>query len=134
LREEIDRLFESPLAEMTRTSQQFLSGWMPAMDVHEDKDNLYVKAELPGMRKEDIDISIHDGVLTVAGERKEDEKYHQAEVYRAERFLGRFQRTFTLPTLVDANKVKASYKDGILMVILPKAETAKPKQIEVTVG
>jgi len=134
LREEIDRLFESPLAEMTRTSQQFLSGWMPAMDVHEDTDNLYVKAELPGMRKQDIDISIHDGVLSVAGERKEDEKYHQAEVCRAERFLGRFQRTFTLPTTVNADKVKASYKDGILTVVLPKAETAKPKQIEVTVG
>jgi len=134
LREEIDRLFESPLAEMTRTSQQFLSGWMPAMDVHEDKDNLYVKAELPGMRKEDIDISIHDGVLTIAGERKEDQKYQQAEVYRAERFLGRFQRTFTLPTTVNADKVKASYKDGILLVVLPKAETVKPRQIEVTVG
>jgi len=134
LREEIDRLFESPLAEMTRTSQQFLSGWMPAMDVHEDKDNLYVKAELPGMRKQDIDISIHDGVLSLAGERKEDEKYHQAEVCRAERFLGRFQRTFTLPTTVNPDKVKASYKDGILTVVLPKAETAKPKQIEVTVG
>jgi len=134
LREEIDRLFESPLAEMTHTSQQFLSGWMPAMDVHEDKDNLYVKAELPGMKKQDIDISVHDGVLSVAGERKEDEKYRQAEVCRAERFLGRFQRTFTLPTTVNADKVKASYQNGILTVVLPKAETVKPKQIEVTVG
>lgn len=134
LREEIDRLFESPLTEMTRNSQQFLSGWTPAVDVHEDKDNLYVKAELPGMRKQDIDVSMHDGILTVAGERKEEEKYHQADVCRAERFLGRFQRSFTLPTAVNPDGIKANYRDGILTVVLPKAETAKPKQIEINVA
>jgi len=131
LREEIDRLFESPLAEMTRASDQFLSGWTPAVDLYEDKDNLYLKAEVPGMKKEDIIISIHDGVLSLSGERKHEEKHSTAEVYRSERFLGRFQRTLTLPTLVDTEKVKATYTDGILSVTLPKAEESKPKQIEI---
>jgi len=133
LREEIDRLFESPLADFTRASQQMLSGWMPAADLYEDKDNLYVKAELPGMKKEAIEVSLHDGVLTLSGERKTEERSTKAEVYRAERFTGRFQRTFTLNTPVDEPKVKAAYTDGILTITLPKAEKAKPKQIEVSV-
>jgi len=133
LRDEIDRLFEAPLAELTRTSQ-LLSGWTPALDMFEDKDNVYVRMELPGMRKEDIDLSLHNGSLSISGERKTDDKYQNAEVYRAERFVGRFQRTVTLPTPVKGEKVKAQYKDGILTVTLPKAEEAKPKQIDVNVG
>jgi len=131
LRDEIDRLFESPLAEFTRSSQQFLGGWLPAVDMYENKDNLVVKAELPGMDKKDIDISIHEGVLTLSGERKTDEKYKEAEVYRTERFLGRFQRTITLPSPVQLDKVSATYRDGMLTVTLPKTEEAKPKQIEI---
>jgi len=131
LREEIDRLFESPMAEMTQSSHQFLNGWMPAVDLYQDKDHLYLKAELPGMNKEDIEISIHEGVLTLSGERKQDPKYDGAEVYRSERFLGRFQRTLSLPTLIETEKVKATYKDGMLYVTLPKAEESKPKHIEV---
>lgn len=133
LRDEIDRLFESPLAELARTSQ-ILSGWTPALDVSEDKDNLYVRAELPGMKREEISLTLHDGSLSISGERKSDEKFKDAEVYRSERFFGRFQRTVTLPTPVEAEKVKAQYKDGILTVTLPKAEEAKPKQINVSVG
>jgi len=133
LRDEIDRLFETPLAELTRTSQ-LLSGWTPALDVMEDKDNLIVRAELPGMKREDIDVSLHDGSLSISGERKGEEKHKDAEVYRAERFYGRFQRTVTLPSPVQVDKVKAVYKDGILTITLPKTEEAKPKQIDVSVG
>jgi HSP20 family protein len=133
LRDEIDRLFEAPLAEIARTSQ-LLSGWTPAFDVYEDKDNLYVRAELAGMKKEDIDLSLHNGSLSISGERKNDEKFKDAEVYRAERFFGRFQRTITLATPVAADKIKATYKDGILTVTLPKAEEAKPKHIDVSVS
>jgi len=131
LREEIDRLFESPLAELTQSSSQFLSGWMPAVDLYEDKDNLHLKAELPGMSKDDIEISIHEGVLTLSGERKLSERQQAGEIFRSERALGRFQRTLTLPAQVNAEKVKAQYKDGILTVLLPKAEASKPKQIEI---
>jgi len=133
LRDEIDRLFESPLAEFKRASQ-LLSGWTPALDMHEDKDNVVVVMELPGMKKEDIDISLHNGSLTISGERKNEEKYGDAEVYRAERFVGKFQRSVTLPAPVSADKVTAQYKEGVLTITLPKSEEAKPKQIEVQVS
>jgi len=132
LRDEIDRLFEAPLSELARTSQ-LLSGWTPALDISEDKDNVYVRVELPGMRKEDIDVSLHNGSLSISGERKSEEKYKDAEVYRSERFFGRFQRTVTLPTDVAAEKIRAQYKDGLLDIMLPKAEEAKPKHIDVSV-
>ena len=83
------------------------------------------------MRKEDIEISLHDGVLTLSGERKHEQKYDQGEIHRSERFVGKFQRTLSLPTPVDADKVKASYKEGIWTVVLPKSEKAKPKQIQI---
>ena len=133
LRDEIDRLFESPLTELTRTSQ-LLSGWTPPLDVYEDKDHFTVKAELPGMKKEDIEVSFHDGSLSISGERKTETKHEDAEVYRSERFFGRFQRTVSLPAAIAADKVKASYKDGILTITLPKTEEAKPKHIDVTVN
>jgi HSP20 family protein len=133
LRDEIDRLFEVPLSELVQTSQ-LLSGWTPPLDMHEDKDNLYVRVELPGMKKEDIELSLHEGSLSLSGERKSEEKFKDAEVYRAERFFGRFQRTITLPTQVAVEKVKAQYTDGILTVTLPKAEEAKPKHIDVNVS
>lgn len=133
LGDEIDRLFEAPLSGLARTSQ-LLSGWTPALDVFEDKDNLFVKAELPGMKREDINVSLHDGTLSISGERKSEGKFPDAEVYRAERFFGRFQRTVSLPTPVAADKVKAQYKDGILTITLPKTEEAKPKQIDVNVS
>jgi len=133
LREEIDRLFEAPLAELARGSQ-LLSGWTPAFDIFEDKDNVTVKAELPGMKREDIDVQLHDGSLSISGERKSENKHEDAEVYRAERFFGRFQRTVTLPTPVAGDKVKAQYKDGVLTVTLPKTEEAKPKQIDINVS
>jgi HSP20 family protein len=133
LRDEIDRLFEAPLAELARTSQ-LLSGWTPALDLHEDKDQFVVKVEVPGMKKEDIQLSLHDGALSISGERKGEDKFENAEVYRAERFFGRFQRTIALPAAVDADKIKAHYQDGVLTVTLPKAEEAKPKQITVQVN
>jgi HSP20 family protein len=129
LREEIDRFFEAPLA---RTSE-FL-GWAPAFDVYEEKDNFVIKAELPGMKKEDINVSLHDGDLIISGERKGETKSEGTEIYRAERYFGKFQRTVSLPTAVAAGQVKAEYKDGVLTVTLPKAEEAKPKQIEVNVN
>ena len=133
LQDEIDRLFGAPLSELAHTSQ-LLSGWTPAFDLYEDKDNFYVKAELPGMKKEEIDLSLHDGSLSISGERKQETKVEEAEVYRAERFFGKFQRTVTLPTPVAVDRVKAEYKDGLLMVTLPKTEEAKPKRIDVHVN
>src|SRR5580765_908174 len=118
LRDELDRLFEGPLEQFARSSQLFGGGRGPALDVYEDKDKLTVKVELAGMKREEIEVSFQDGVLTISGERK-SEKEEKGEVYRSERFAGRFQRTVTLPSPVAANQVKASYKDGVLTVTLP---------------
>jgi HSP20 family protein len=133
LRDQIDQLFEAPLGELARASH-ILSGWTPALDMFEDKDNVYVRAELPGMKKEEIDLSLHEGSLSISGERKQEAKFDGAEAYRSERFFGRFQRTVSLPTPVAVDKVKAQYTDGILTVTLPKAEEAKPKHIDVNVN
>jgi len=133
LREEIDRLFENPLAAFEDGTQPFMSGWMPAVDLYEDKDNFVLRAEVPGMKKEELQISLHEGVLTLSGERKQEEKHENADVYRSERFFGRFHRTISLPATVNPEKVTANYKDGILTVLLPKSEEAKPKQIPVSV-
>ena len=133
LRDEIDRLFDGTLAEVAQGSN-LLSGWTPAFDVYEDKDNFTIVAELPGMKKEDIEVSLHNDCLSISGERKGDTQRQEAEVYRAERFFGRFQRTITLPTTVAGDKVKAQYKDGVLTITLPKTEEAKPKQIDVAVN
>lgn len=131
LRDEVNRLFD--FSWPSRDSGLF-SGWSPALDVFDEKDNLVVKAELPGLKKEEINLSLHDGVLTISGERKRETEKKEGETFRSERYFGKFQRSVTLPTAVNVNKVNASYKDGILTVELPKAEEAKPKQIEVSVS
>jgi HSP20 family protein len=139
LRDDVDNLFNLAFGRLTGLTQesdrgsQLLEGWFPAVDVDEDKDTLQVRAELPGMKKEDIEISLHEGFLNLSGERKSEQKQEGAETYRSERWFGRFHRTISLPCGVDADKIKATYNDGILTVSLPKAEEAKPKQILITV-
>jgi HSP20 family protein len=130
LRNQINRLFESPADNML-SATNFFEGWTPAIDVYEDRDVITVKAELPGMKKEDLDISLHENTLTISGERKQEQEGQDDDMYRSERFFGRFQRSITLPYAVDPEKISASYKDGILTVTLSKAEHAKPKQIQV---
>jgi len=102
----------------------------PALDLYESGDHFVAVVELPGMRKEDIDISLHDGTLTISGERKR-ESTNGETAQRSERYVGTFRRSIALPTRVDATKVTASYQEGILKVTLPKDEEAKPKQIQV---
>jgi HSP20 family protein len=128
----MNSLFELPsMGNLARQTQLF-SGWSPALDLYQNSDNVIAVIELPGMRKEDIDISLHDGLLTIAGERQSSSgEGENAE--RTERFSGKFRRSITLPTRVDAAKVSATYKDGVLTVTLPKAEEAKPKKVEVSI-
>ncbi|SRR5581483_10127580 len=132
LRDDLNRLFDFTFPGTRETG--LFTGWSPALDVHQDKDNVFVKCELPGMKKEEIDISLHDGMLSISGERKHESEHKEGESFRSERYFGKFHRSIALPTAVDAGKVKAAYKDGILTVTLPKAEEAKPKQIEVSVS
>jgi HSP20 family protein len=129
LRDELDTLFELPFWSNFGRQTQLFSGWTPALDLYQNNDNVIAVVELPGMRKEDIEISLHDGMLTISGERRtETQEGDKAE--RSERYVGKFRRSITLPTRVDANKVSATYKE----VTLPKAEEAKPKQIQVNVS
>jgi HSP20 family protein len=131
LRDEVNRLFD--FSWPSRDSGLF-SGWTPALDVFDDKDSLVVKVELPGLKKDEINLSLQDGVLAISGERKPERESTEGGTFRTERYFGRFQRSVTLPATVDSNKVSASYKDGVLTVELPKAEEAKPKQIAVSVS
>ncbi|MGZ8898892.1 MAG: Hsp20/alpha crystallin family protein [Limisphaerales bacterium] len=128
VRDEINRLFESPFEN---GNSNVFNTWAPALDVYEDSENLIVRAELPGMKKEDIEISLHENIITVCGERKNEKKYEGAKTSREERFFGRFTRSISLPKTVDGGRVKASYNEGLLTVTLPKAEEAKPRQIQI---
>ena len=130
IRNEINRIFEDPFSLM-RESRSFFEGWEPSVDIYEDKDKTTVRAELPGMRKEDIHVNLDGDTLTISGERKQEEEHKNGEAYRSERFFGRFIRTITLPHAVDPKKIQANYKDGVLTITLPKSEDSKPKQIEV---
>lgn len=132
LRDEFNSLFDAPTWPNARQSQLF-SGWTPAVDLYQSNDDVIAVIELPGMRKEDIEISLHDGMLSISGERKEESPQGEKDG-RSERFVGKFRRSISLPTRVDANKVNATYKDGILTVTLPKAEEVKPKQIKINAG
>ena len=108
--------------------------WSPALDVFEDGDTYTVALEAPGLKKEEFEISYHDGVLSVAGERKKTEEGPQLTCFRRERCYGKFSRSVSLPAEVKAEAITASYKNGVLLVTLPKAEQAKPRQIEVSVN
>lgn len=133
LRDEINRLFEAPFGDLVRANE-FSSGWTPAIDLREDQDSLVAHVELPGMKKEDIEVSVHENVLSITGERACESESKEAGVHRCERSYGRFQRTLGLPKPVKAGDIKASYKDGILTITMPKTEEAKPRQITVDVA
>lgn len=107
--------------------------WAPAVDIYEQDGNIVLKAELPGVDSKDVDIRLENNVLTLRGERKLDTEVKRENYHRVERSYGSFTRSFTLPTVVDQEMIKADYKDGVLRVTLPKREEAKPKQISIAV-
>jgi HSP20 family protein len=107
---------------------------VPPVDIYETEDSLVFKAELPGVTKEDITVEVKDNTMTLKGEKKFQKEVKEENYHRVERAYGNFQRAFTLPGMVDQEKVKAKFKDGILEIVLPKSEKAKPKQIKVDMG
>ncbi|SRR5579862_945362 len=128
LRDQFNQIFEQPDFAV---GDLLSGGWMPVVDVLEDKDKLTVKAELPGFKREDLDVSVHENNLILSGERKAEEERKDGEFYRSERFYGRFHRVISLPSSVDTEKILAKYRDGVLTVTLPKSEHARARQIEV---
>lgn len=128
-----NRLFDRPFGEWLIPVSEFGEAWGPVADVYEDKNNIFVKVELPGMKREEIEVYVSDEMLNIAGERKEETEHKGAASYRAERYFGRFNRRIALPGAVDAKKIEAHYKDGVLTVTCPKTEEAKRKEIEIKV-
>ena len=107
--------------------------WYPPVDILESKESCLVRAELPGMKREDLNLEVHDGVLTLSGERNLEEPADGVEYQRTERVAGKFSRSFYLPQTVKHDGINATYRDGILEIHVPKAEEAKPKQITISV-
>jgi HSP20 family protein len=127
------RLFEDAVNRMfsdTATARP----WTPAVDIVENENELILTADVPGVKMEDIDIRLEDGTLTLSGARQFAQEDKKAGYHRIERAYGQFQRAFALPESVDAEKVEASFTDGVLKVVLPKKEIAKPRSIKVQVG
>jgi len=128
---EFDRLFReafSPEGEVsTRT-------WAPPVDIYENGDSLVLKAEVPGINPDDVEIRVEDNTLYLKGERKFEKEVKEQNFHRVERSYGTFTRTFSLPNSVDADKVSANYKDGVLTLTMPKKEEAKPKTIKINVS
>ena len=122
------RTINDPLTPYTEDT---FGAWAPPVDIFERQDHLVLRAEVPGVRKEDLDVRIENGVLTLHGERKEEKDVKEKNAHLTERVFGSFTRSFSLPMTVDPTKVTANVKDGVLEITVPKAESAKPKKIEI---
>ena len=133
LQERMNRLFDEVLPKAREEEGLARGVWSPAVDIYETEDSIVLKAELPGISKDDVTVEVKDNVLVLKGEKRFEKDVKEENYHRMERAYGAFQRSFTLPNIVDKNRIKARYKDGILEVILPKAEEAKPKHIKVEV-
>jgi len=131
LRDELDRVFEDFLGEAEGERKGSLVRWTPRADVKEDEKAFHLKADLPGMRKEDIAISIEHNQLVISGERSFSKEEKKEDYHFVERSYGRFYRAFTLPGSVDAEAIKATYENGVLEVELPKKEEVKPKKVSI---
>jgi HSP20 family protein len=131
----INDLFEDTFGR-SRLARAAANGaiWYPPVDILESKEAYLIRAELPGMKKEDFNLELKEGTLTLSGERKVEEPANGVEYHRVERLAGKFTRSFFLPQTVKQDAIKATYRDGILEVYVPKAEEAQPKQITVSVN
>jgi len=134
LRNEMDRLWDDYFGPGRRALQPLEEAWLPAVDVAESPDKITVKAEIPGMEAKDIEISMVGDTLTIKGEKKAEREQKEENYHLVERSYGSFSRAMKLPAMVEADKVEATYKNGVLTVVLPKKEEVKPKAIEIKTG
>jgi len=131
LQNRVNRLFDDMFPEIREGVDTGLMEWRPMVDTYEKDDAIIVNAELPGVKKDDISIDVKNNILTISGERKDEEEVNEDNYFRKERFYGKFQRSFTLPENVDPDKVDAAYKDGVLEVKIPKTDEGSTKKIEI---
>ncbi len=131
-RNRINHMFDDVFYPINRDEVELSMGsWNPVVDVYDNDDSIVIKAELPGIDKEGIEIDVKDRVLTLKGERSSESEVKDDNYYRRERSFGKFERAFTLPADVDPDKIKADYKDGVLKIDIPKPEEKKPRQITI---
>lgn len=129
LQDRLNRAFSDPLTRFIPADAA--GGWFPPVDIREEPDSVVLTAELPGINKDDIEVKVESGTITLRGEKKQEKEINTDGAYRMERFFGSFARSFVLPTTIDADKIRATYKDGVLEVTLPKADEARPKKITI---
>ena len=133
IRDEMNRVLNEAFGRSQSDESAWFSGaWAPPVDIYETDEALVLKAELPGFGKDDINIEMKDNVLVIKGERKREDEVKEGSYHRTERVYGAFQRSFMLPTTVDQEKIRASYRDGVLELHLPKVQAAQPKRIAVS--
>ena len=130
----LNRVFTRPAARTDGKEHLTVADWMPTVDISETDGEYLIKAELPEVKKDDVKVTVENGVLTIQGERRQEKEEKGRKYHRVERSYGSFVRSFTLPESVDEGAVKAEYKDGVLNLHLPKSEKVKPKAIEVKVA
>jgi HSP20 family protein len=134
LQDRINRIFDESFSRTSDVDDDIsMSAWKPSVDIYETDEAIILKAELPGIKKEDVSVEIKDNVLTLRGERVEDKEIKEGSYFRKERCFGTFSRAFNLQHRVQPDKIKAKFKDGILEIEIPKPEEEKPKQITVNV-
>lgn len=131
LQDEVNRLFSTNISRVFGDEGIARGAWNPSIDIYENKDQIVVEAELPGMKREDFDLSIENNVLTLRGERRFEKKDEGDNYHRVERSYGSFTRSFTLPQTVTGESANAEYKNGVLRVTLPKREEVKARRIEI---
>lgn len=131
LQDEMNDLFNRFFGWWGGTTAELAGQWWPALELSEKDDHVIVRAEMPGLNSEDIDVTVHGNILTLSGEKKEEAEQREGMRYCSERRYGSFRRDITLPADVDADNVEATYKDGVLTLTLPKVEEAKTRKIAV---
>jgi HSP20 family protein len=134
LQERMNRMFNEQYRGASDDDWALGGSWAPAVDIFEQGHDIVLKAELPGVDPKDVDIRLENNVLSLRGQRKFENEVKKENYHRVERSYGSFSRSFTLPSVVDQNNIKAEFKDGMLKLVLPKREEAKPKQIEINVA
>lgn len=134
LQRQMNRLFDDFFGGSARSdSDQQIRAWAPLVDIREDVNAYYVHAEIPGVNKDEIKMTMNNNTLSIRGDKKQESENKSSNYHRLERTYGSFERSFTLPTTVKTDKIDASYLNGVLTVTLPKTEEAKPKEIQVKV-
>ena len=133
LQDRINRLFEDAFPRSSEAEDDLVCAWRPMVDIYEANEGIVIQADLPGVKKEDVSVEVKENILTIKGERKVDPTTKDEQYYRRERSCGTFQRAFTLRYLIAPDKIKASFKNGVLKVEIPKPEEEKPQQVTVSI-